>query len=164
MTHFYLAINLAFADLMFVIVVGVKNIYKYIWSPDVQRGDPRKTVAACLAINVATYTVYFASICLITLVSMERFLAICYPQKHCMINTKSRTVKVVLATWVTAISFTAIVASRYTNHQTYCIVWPEKWQNRLPTFINFCNCSFHSSWPFCQLNFVWLYHSSSEST
>ena len=137
-TNFYLA-NLAFADLMFVIVVGVKNIYKYIWSPDVQRGDPWKTVAGCSAINVATYTSYFASIWLITLVSIERFLAICYPLKHRMINTKSRTVKVVLATWVTAISFTAIVAPRYTNHQTYCIIWPEKWQNRLPTALNFCN-------------------------
>ena len=94
LTNFYLA-NLAFADLFFVIVTAVNHFYKYTWSPDFQRGVPWTSAVGCGAISAAIYMPFIASICLVTLVSFERFLAICFPLKHRMMNNKSRTVKMV---------------------------------------------------------------------
>ena len=137
-TNFYLA-NLGLADLFFVIVTAVNYFYKYTWSPDFQRGVPWSSTVGCAAISSAIYMPYFASICLVTLVSLERFLAICFPLKHRMMNNKSRTLKMVLATWLTSLAFTAVVAPTYAKHVIYCIVWPDKWQHRLPAVINYCN-------------------------
>ena len=81
LTNFYLA-NLAFADLFFVIVTAVNHFYKYTWSPDFQRGVPWTSAVGCAAISAAIYMPFVASICLVTLVSLERFLAICFPLKH----------------------------------------------------------------------------------
>ena len=137
-TNFYLA-NLASVDLFFVIVTAVHYFFKYTWSPDFQGGDPWTSTVGCAAISAAIYTPFFASICLVTLVSIERFLAICFPLKHRMINNKSHTVKMVLATWLIALTFTAFVVPNYTKHEVFCLFWPEKWQHRLPTVINYCN-------------------------
>ena len=137
-TNFYLA-NLAISDLSFVILTAVVYFYKYTWSPDIKRGDPWATTVQCAATNTTLYTPYFASILLVTLVSVERFLAICFPLKHRIVNNKSRTVKMVLATWLMAFAFTAVVAPNYAAHKTYCIAWPDKWQHRLPTVFNYCN-------------------------
>ena len=149
-TNFYLA-NLAFADLFFVIVTAVNYFYKYTWSPDFQRGVPWSSTAGCAAISSAVYTPYFASICLVTLVSLERFLAICFPLKHRMMNNKSRTVKMILATWLIALAFTTLVAPTYTKHEILCLLWPEKWQHRLPTVINYCNAV---TWHFLDISAI----------
>ena len=149
-TNFYLA-NLAIADLFFVIVTAVNYFYRYIWSPDFQRGVPWSSTAGCASISSALHTPYFASICLVTLVSIERFLAICFPLKHRMINNKSRTAKMVLATWLITLAFTTLVAPTYTKHEILCLLWPEKWQHRLPTVINYCNAA---TWHFIDISAI----------
>ena len=45
----------------------------------------------------------------------------------------------VLATWLIALALTALVAPNYTKHEVLCLLWPGKWQHRLPTVINYCN-------------------------
>ena len=137
LTNFYLA-NLAFADLFFVIITAVNYFYKYTWSPDFQRGSPWATSAVCTLMAAASYTPYIASIGLVTLVSIERFLAICFPLLHRRINTKSRTVRLIIMAWLIAIAFTAVVAPKYAILQTFCIIWPETWQDRLPLVVNNC--------------------------
>ena len=112
LTNFYLA-NLAFADLFFVVVTTVNYFYKYIWSPDFERGSPWARSFGCAAMAAASYIPYFASISLVTLVSIERYLAISYPLKYRMANTKSRAVKLVISAWIIAIAFTAAVAPNY---------------------------------------------------
>ena len=137
LTNFYLA-NLAFADLFFVVVTAVNYFYRYMWSPDFKRGYPWARSFACAAIATATYIPYFASISLVTVVSIERYLAISNPLKYRMVKTKSRTVRLVIAAWIIAIAFTAAVAPNYAVLQTFCIIWPEKWQDRLPFVVNYC--------------------------
>ena len=137
LTNFYLT-NLAFADLLFVVITAVNYFYKYTWSPDFQRGSPWATSAGCTLMAAASYIPYMASIGLVTLVSIERFLAICFPLSHRKVNTKSRTVRLVIMAWLIAIAFAAVVAPNYAVLQTYCIIWPEKWQARLPLVVNYC--------------------------
>ena len=137
LTNFYLA-NLAFADLLFVVITAVNYFYKYTWSPDFQRGSPWATSAGCTLMAAASYIPYIASIGLVTLVSIERFLAICFPLSHRMVNSKSRTARLVIMAWLIAIAFTAVVAPNYAVLQRYCIIWPEKWQDRLPLVVSYC--------------------------
>ena len=136
-TNFYLA-NLAFADLLYIIATAVNIFYRYTWSAPFSLGEPWTSKMGCAAIVLATYMSHDASIGLVTLVSLERFLAICFPLKHRMINTNSRTVKMVLATWLIALVFTALKMPSYTKHASYCFLWPEKWQQHFPTVVYFC--------------------------
>ena len=137
LTNFYL-INLACADLLFVVISGVNYFYKYIWSSDIDRFEPWRSTTGCAMINGATYITYFASICLVTLVSIERFLAICYPLQHRMMNDKPRTIKMIAVTWLIAIASAAAVSLRHGHLNVYCVVWPEKYQNRLPSIVSVC--------------------------
>ena len=136
-TNFYLA-NLACADLLFVISTAIKFIYPYIWNSDFERGKPWNTPFGCAVTRSAPNIGYFASIFLITLLSIERYLAICHPLKHRMINTKSRTLKLVACSWLFTLVFTTLTAPAGSHLDVYCVIWPEKYQHRLPKIVNFC--------------------------
>ena len=139
-TNFYLA-NLACADLLFAISTAVKVIYPFIWNPEFERGKPWNTPFGCAATASAPNLGYFASICFVTLVSIERYLAICHPLKHRMMNNKSRTLKMVLVSWLFALSFTIVTARSGAELDVYCVIWPQKYQHRLPKMVNFCTSS-----------------------
>ncbi len=136
-TNFYLA-NLACADLFYIIVSGSNKFYSYVWSSDFSRFVPWKSAAGCALVNGFTYVTFFGSLSLITLVSIERFLAICYPLKHRMMNDKSRTIKMSIGAWLIAIVLSALVAPAWGRHDAYCILWPEKYQHRFPFVVHIC--------------------------
>ena len=135
--NFYL-VNLACADLILILTKGISSFYSYTWSSDIKRAVPYKSPASCALINSLAYLGYYASICLVTLVSVERFLAICYPLKHRMMNNRGHVLKVACAAWFIAIAFVALSAPNFSKHSYFCIVWPAKWQHRLPLVMNIC--------------------------
>ena len=135
-TNVYLA-NLAFADLFFMFNMAWG--YTYLGTTNFRNEAAGYTTAGCVTAVVATYVPYFASLGLITVVGVERFLAICHPLKYRLMATKSRTVKIVMALWFCAFALAALVAPNYSKFQRLCIIWPEKWQNRLPNVIRYCN-------------------------
>ena len=92
--NFYL-VNVACADLILIVTKGINSFYRYIWSSEINRAVPYQSPASCALIYSMAYLGYYASICLVTLVSIERFLAICLPLKHRMMNDKSHTIKMV---------------------------------------------------------------------
>ena len=47
--------------------------------------------------------------------------------------------------------FTAFVAPRYTKHEVFCLLWPEKWQHRFPTVISYCNAV---TWHFIDISAI----------
>ncbi len=136
-TNFYLA-NLAVADLLLIVCKGVNIFYKFIWSPDITRLVPWQTPSACASITTVTYAGLFGSMSIVTLVSIERFLAICHPLKHRMINDRAHTVKMVSGAWLIAITFAVLVAPNWGKLYRFCIVWPEKYAHRLPILSSLC--------------------------
>ena len=138
LTNFYLA-NLACADLFFALITTVRYIYPYIWHSEFSGGVPWETQFGCAATSALPSFVYYTSICLVTLVSIERYLAICHPLKHRMVNKKSRTVKMVAGSWLLALILAALTAPVGSKLYVFCMIWPEKYQHRLPKFLNFCN-------------------------
>ena len=144
--NFYL-INLSCADLILILTKGINSFYRYIWSSEINRAVPYQSPASCALIYSMAYLGYYASICLVTLVTTERFLAICYPLKHRMMNDKAHTIKMVCGAWVVAITFVALSVPNFSTHVVYCIVWPAKWQHRLPFVMNICS-SFNYSFSY----------------
>ena len=138
LTNFYL-VNLACADLIYILVTAVNRFYQYIWSSELQNGVPWQTTVGCGAVYSITYFPFFASICLVTIVSVERFLAICYPVSYRNMNSRSHALVMTLVAWISALLLTALVAPAWAEQQSYCIIWPHRWQHRLPKVVHFCN-------------------------
>ena len=69
---------------------------------------------------------YYTSFLLVTCVAVERFLAICYPLYQQMISCKSRTIKIIVASWLLGGIFAAgLQVPQLAYLKTSCIVWPD---------------------------------------
>ena len=138
--NFYL-VNLSCADLILILSKGINTFCRYIWSSDIKRAVPYRSPASCASIFSMAYLGYYASICLVTLISIERFLAICFPLKHRMMNTRGHAIKLICGAWLIAIAFVGLSVPYHSSHYYFCIVWPAKWQHRLPVVMNICTVS-----------------------
>ena len=97
-TNFYLA-NLAVADFLYLLMQGLTtglNVLTY----GIVQGQFYKSALGCVIGGTFLYMPYFTSIGLITLVTFERFIGICFPLKSRIMSSKSRTVKLVILIWI----------------------------------------------------------------
>ena len=133
-TNFYL-VNLAISDMIFIIT----NTAGFIYPRPYFIARIPQTQIGCILFFFPVYLAYFASIGMVTLVSLERFLAICYPLKHRMINSKSRTIVLVTVTWSSAAILAALqIPGIGAEVAMTCIVWPAKYRQMFPTVISTC--------------------------
>ena len=78
---------------------------------------------------------FFSSIGTVTLVSAERFLAICHPFKHRLMRGTKRTNLLICLTWTVAFSSTLLMYS-VTEALTICVIWPNhSFYNDFPNFL-----------------------------
>ena len=121
-TNFYLA-NLAVADMLFLVTASTHTILNYLDSPI--RNADYVGVPGCSSI-LAMYSAWFyASIAIVTLVTVERYYAILYPLKHRLLSTKRRAVIIITCIWllsfVLGISHIPVVSEL----GSFCVIWPE---------------------------------------
>ena len=125
MTNFYLA-NLAIADVCVLSAASIQYFSSYLYSAplDVSLiGYTFRTPFGCSLPNLLNYSCYFASIWFITLVAMERYLAICHPLKHIMIRSKGRACRLILLAWL--LSFTmGVFSAPYAGIENICLYGP----------------------------------------
>ncbi|XP_077991607.1 growth hormone secretagogue receptor type 1-like [Glandiceps talaboti] len=91
--------------------------------------------AGCLLTNLVLDICLFVSEFNITLVTFERYLAICKPFKSDRISSKSRTVKLIIMTWILGFIFSTPIIYFYTDWSTVCVDWigPANETAHLPT-------------------------------
>ena len=123
-TNAYL-VNMAIADISFVQVDGIIHfVLPYVMSPlksSVTFGQSECIIHA-FVVNMFFYT----SFTLITCVAVERFLAICYPLYQQMVSGKSRTIKIIITSWLMGGIFAAgLQVPPWAHLKTSCIVWPD---------------------------------------
>ena len=138
-TNFYLA-NLAVADICFISLAVLEKMFAFSASP-VSGDSAYSSSAGCICYAMTVYTTYFASIGLVTLVSLERYFALCAPVKHRRFSVKSRTVKLVIITWVISMVIAACVTLGLSKLISHCVLWPDDDQFEeldLPDTIEFC--------------------------
>ena len=138
LTNAYLA-NVAFADFMFVVYTCNIYLATYLVTPvrnDVLFGSG----IGCFLSYGFTYLCYFASLILITLVTMERYFAVCKPFQHRSVSGKSRTIKMIIASWLVGLLFMTLTILRHAGYVTYCVNWPETEDYiSFPKIIQFCD-------------------------
>ena len=137
-TNAYL-VNMAIADLIYIELHGVLVfVLSYSMSPI--KGDVHFGQIRCFIRSMISVTCYHTSFILVTCVAVERFLAICHPLYQQKVNGKSRTVKIIITSWLLVGIITSILnVPQVCYWKTSCIVWPrgEKYMT-LPKKISTC--------------------------
>ena len=139
-TNFYLA-NLAICDILYLLSSSYE-IRRYFISGTVSGNALRDSHIACI-MRFFTTLFYLASMAFVTLVTMERFFAICYSIKNRVLNRKGRTTKLAIATWVTITVVAFVYAMPTIYMETVCINWPDVEQySHLPKMVGWCTGTF----------------------
>ena len=125
----YLA-NLAVCDVLFLLSLVIWNVDKN----QISSSLPVYSIFGCAIWVISTRWWYFASIAIVTMVSVERYFAICHPIKHRVIE-RFRTIKLLIAMWMITLLITLTIIPRFGRLVTVCIIWP----NDDETFAEFLN-------------------------
>ncbi|XP_033632203.1 somatostatin receptor type 5-like [Asterias rubens] len=120
-TNWYLT-NLAVADILFLVSAIVDKIWLYAKSPVPGDDSPHGPIA-CIVISLLADLTYFASLCFITLVSFDRFLAVRRPQTSKRRRTKN-AVPTSVGCWVFAFCVAACLIPSRSKFVKYCLDWP----------------------------------------
>ena len=144
-TYRYLT-SLAAADSVFLLIYSVSHIVYYHIDP------LRRTLPA--AVYAFQFSFFCCSVGTVTLVSLERFLAICYPIKHHLIKGTRRTNKLIGCVWFVSACSSLLVVFLLKD-VTYCIIWPSSifdasYPNQLTTTIE------SDRWAFQLLLSIWF--------
>ncbi len=119
-TNIYL-VNLAVADSLYLLYSCTVNLAIYFWSPFKEnRGFYPDNHGSCISEQIILVSTFYASLFLIFIVSIERYLAICRPLKHRALASKRRTWTICVVTWLVAIvcTFPTILTNGY--HTAAC--------------------------------------------
>ena len=104
-TNFYLA-NLATVDISLLLTTLFRYISGYVSTYPIDDGGWFKSRLACSFPTFLTYLFSLTSEMIITVLSFERYLAICHPIKHRLIKGKKTTLKLNIFPWfIAATSF-----------------------------------------------------------
>ncbi len=139
-TNIYL-VNLAIADSSLLIAAIVQYLGSYIICPEYDLRFSFYSSFGCSVPNFLIYLCYYASLWTVTLVTMERYLAICHTFWHRIISDTRRAMKMVISVWIVSILF-ALFAAPY-KRVTLCGLDGD---NGFEVFF---------SAPFCEFTCVW---------
>ena len=133
----YLA-TLAVSDTMFIVFISAYTRVGWV-SQNINRAAGLNSAFSCAFCVFAWILFYYASLGLMTLISFERYLAICHPMNHLTLKGKKRNIKLLSAVWLAAMIVSIPYALEQSVFTTYCVIWPKSWQNRdLPKTFNVC--------------------------
>ena len=120
-TNHYL-VQIAAADMVYLVFGAGGKIVRFAVSP--VRWDRRYAGAAgCVLIPFFVSVAYFAALFFMTLVTREKFLAVCKPLQYRAING-GRRVRMTLATWGLALVVAASLIPSSCVLTLYCLTWP----------------------------------------
>ena len=113
-------VNLAIADFSLLTVGLSQYIGSYANSPKYDLGFSFYTVFGCITPNFLIYLCYYASLWTVTLVSVERYLAVCHTIWHRHVKSTRRALRLVVVTWIISVLFAIpTIPKRYI--QTICV-------------------------------------------
>ena len=118
-TYIYLA-TLACTDLLTLIGYGVQIIQN--------SKSQLRIVELSVITDIFTVIYWFcfsATLFLITVVSIERYLAICHPLRYRIVNGTKRTIKlIVVAFLLNSVLMSTLIPHLFSNPVQKCFIWP----------------------------------------
>ncbi|XP_033628950.1 thyrotropin-releasing hormone receptor-like [Asterias rubens] len=121
-TNMYLT-NLAVADISFLLLSIGNRLLQYLLSP-IPGDQAYMGLPGCSLVYFLQHVSNWTSIFIITLVSMEKYYAVCYPLKHILLHSFPRTKKLIISAWSVGVVLSAAMIPAHYNMYYYCIVWP----------------------------------------
>ena len=135
--NFYLA-NLAVTDIVFLSSQSLFLMYAHFVSP-VSYNFPFKTQASCNLLHFIAYIAYYCSTSIITLVSIERYFAICRPMYHRRMQSRTHAFKAMCGVWMISFALSVVCLQRRGELFEYCLLWPDDERYRqMPTTFRYC--------------------------
>ena len=138
-TNVYLA-NLAVADLMTIILETWYQLWHYrrsglLWN------EPFHTSFGCISFTFGYNSFYCASSLLITMVSIDRYIAICHPLKYRYMKlNKQKSYSITVLIWLISLPFGALTIPRFAKLVHVCITWPsDERYNHFPSAVRRCD-------------------------
>ena len=78
----------------------------------------------CILVQFIIWYCYIASILIVTLVTADRYLALCNPISHLLLKSKRRTLTITIVTWLISFVVAAFSIPTYSYYKIYCAIWP----------------------------------------
>ena len=122
-TNFYLG-NLAVSDAGFLLTSCTRHVWTYLALAPVEFGTAWWSGFGCSAPYFITYVPMYNSVFLVTIVTAERYFAICHPMTHKRLDGRGRAVKLVLISWMLSIAFATFEANP-ASVETTCLQFPK---------------------------------------
>ncbi len=120
------------------------HMYLDYWSTDIVYDYPVYTDIACYAYKMSVNAPYSISIGFITLISVERYLAICAPMKHLMMKGTKHTLKMIIAVYIIMLVLCIVFVSGHELRST-CYLWPsDETFSHLPVIVPVCTSNIFS--------------------
>ncbi len=151
MTNFYLG-NLAFSDVGFLIMMLIRFTWTYYKLAPIEQGIAWPSLFGCTVPRVVTYCLHYSSVFLVTLVTLERYFAICYPLKHrAVLNGSKRAVKLVAVSWALSLCLALFEFSPATI-VSECYNFPDYYN--IDDIVVVHRCKFSCEWCKNATNFI----------
>ena len=137
-TNAYL-VNLAISDITFLIFAVSDKIIKHNLSPVFYDETYLGSIGCCVWMFVVDFA-YFASLSLVSLVSLEKYYAICTPVKHRLFKSgRARTIRCILSGWFGSLLLASGLIPAHSAYTTLCTIWPKSEEFfYLPDQISYC--------------------------
>ncbi|XP_022099098.1 neuropeptides B/W receptor type 1-like [Acanthaster planci] len=126
-TNCYL-VNLAVADMTFLVVSIGEKLHQYTRTPFVYDDLP-KGPTGCILVPFTKDLCFFSSLFLVTCISAERFNAACRPLKQRQskgAKLRARTARLATGAWVLSLAMASLrVSASCCRYRVYCLLWPD---------------------------------------
>ena len=132
-TYIFLA-SLALSDMFVLLGIGFDHVLDYVMSPT-RYGD---MFVMSVVYFFVTWFCFVSSIFFVTLVSAERYFAICHPIKHHLLKGTKRTIKHICIVFAGSFVFSSVMLPPFVvKTVVICIVWPfnNKFTNGYPHLV-----------------------------
>ena len=141
-TNFYLA-NLALADAGFLVMNALRYLWTYAVNKPIDAEEAWENPIGCFFPKYLTAAFSSCSGFFVFLVSIERFLAICYPVLHRTFKSKARAVRLAILSWIASFGIIAIVNSP-SSTAIKCYILQDQ-NNGHNTMFKIYECTYHCS-------------------
>ena len=140
---FIFLVGLSLTDSLVLLSVGFDFILDFLMTP-IRHGD---IFVVKVLYFFMTWFCFLLSLFFVTLVSMERYLAICQPIKHHLLKGTKRTIKLICIIFVGSFVFMCTILPSFVGLIVICIVWPldDEFSSGYPQSIDLLSVDEYSS-------------------
>ncbi|XP_071855588.1 neuromedin-U receptor 2-like [Apostichopus japonicus] len=122
-TLYYFLFQLALVDASVLALAYSQRLVTHLITPFKFTDDAFGGVGCFVGLMIDM--LYYASLIIVTTVSMERYLAICHPLWHMKNSSNSRIVKIFILTWLFSFTVIALQLPQRFRNQVHCIIYPD---------------------------------------